>query len=869
MARVTVPGVGTFTVDDAIKSLSPEQQASEVASMVSQYQAHQAAQPPAQASEPSPGEVTENGITPGLGSNGLSDAGSAIYGALPGALQRGLNYVGSGAASTLQNILGDKSDADAIRSHLDQNALSQPSTMADLGQSLKSGKVLRALSDIPGAVLEGAPSAFPAIATTALTGGTDILAGLAAAGAGALGAVATQSGDLAAARAAHNGSSTPSLADKAIGVASAAGLGGVAGLGLGAGGSLPVRILANAAADGGQSVGQQLATTAGTTDGVQVEPGMVAGAAVAGAAGRGVLSAVHEASDAVQGMTPAARQQALIDRYNAMAPDEQTTAQNTVAANNTLQAGMSDAVGNSSPARVSGMARTQGKDLDGLIETYTNRLQALGAIDDDGASLIQKAATNAAGQQRELRDSDLKAIQGLGLPQSDTDMLTNALQQREILSDAGVVNRGTGPFGAAGRFVGVLPSVLAGGGHTISGLALIKAGGRVGGAIGDRLDSALGMNNPKLVGDAQDYGKMLDAAGVSQPANVKQQLQDAASQQGDVLGQQRALIAQQQASQAAAAQKFKLDYGDAQAINRQVTQSQNFHRSQEVGDARAIAQQMNAQRGVQVQDAVALDQQMTQAQNAQRGLQVQDAQAMDQQMNAQRGLQVQDAFAMDQQMNAQRGLQVQDATAMDRQNTAAQNFQRAQQVGDARAMNATQDRGTNLLESQGGKVAMMALRRAQAQEALNAPSDPATPTQMPASAPKAPGATPVAPQPPTLSQQAPSQPQPGVHPQSPGAYSPDLSGLPPEAHAQAARLPDWMYGLGANLEGALHGTGQARPVNMAAEVKDALASLQGRGMLPADIAHSLATHQGRVVPAVFNLIRNEMLMKNGINRMAP
>ncbi len=843
MATVTVPGVGTFTVDDAIKSLPPEQQAAEVESMVSQYKAHQASQPPAQSSDAPDLDVP-------LPIDGdAAKLGSKVYNALPGALQRGVNYTGAGVASTISNVLGATTVGGNLRASLDQDALSQPSTMSDLGQSLKSGKVLRAITDLPGAVLEGAPSALPAIAATAMTGGTDIPAGLAAAGGGALGAVATQSGDLAAARAAHNGSSTPSLADKAIGVAAAAGLGGVAGLGLGAGGSLPARILANAAADGGQSVGQQLATTVGTNDGAGVDLGQVAGAAAAGAAGRGVLAAAHGTMDAVAGMTPEARQQALIDRYNAMAPDEQRTAQNTVAANNALQGSMDDAVGNPAPARVSGMARTTGKDLDGLLQTYTDRLQALGVVDDDGAATIQKAATNAAGQQRELRDSDLQAIQNLGLPQADTDMLTNALQQREILSDAGVSNRGTGPFGSAGRFAGVLPGILAGGGHTIPGIALMKAGGRVGGAIGDRLDNVLGMNNPKLVGDAQDYGKMLDAAGVQQPPDVMQQLQDASTQQGDVLGQQRALIAQQQAAQTAAAQKFKLDYGDAQAMNRQVTQSQNFQRSQEVGDATAMDQQMNAQRGLQVQDATALDKQL----------------------DAQRGLQVQDATTMDQQMNAQRALQVQDASAMDRQNTAAQNFQRAQDVGNAQAINAAQDRGTNLLESQGGKVALMALRREQAQQmlALQSSSDLATPTQMPVSAPQAPAATPVAPQPATPAQQAPSQPQQPMPAPGPGTYSPDLAGLPLEAHAQAARLPDWMYGLGANLEGALHGTGQARPVNMAAEVKDALASLQGRGMLPADIAQGLATHQGRVVPAVYNLIRNEMLMKNGINRMAP
>ena len=84
----------------------------------------------------------------------------------------------------------------------------------------------------------------------------------------------------------------------------------------------------------------------------------------------------------------------------------------------------------------------------------------------------------------------------------------------------------------------------------------------------------------------------------------------------------------------------------------------------------------------------------------------------------------------------------------------------------------------------------------------------------------------------------------------------------------AKRLPAWVYGLGANLQDALHISGQARPVNMAGEVNDALSSLQARGWLPDDIADGLRSHSGRVVPQLYELIRNELLLRNGIDRTA-
>lgn len=91
-------------------------------------------------------------------------------------------------------------------------------------------------------------------------------------------------------------------------------------------------------------------------------------------------------------------------------------------------------------------------------------------------------------------------------------------------------------------------------------------------------------------------------------------------------------------------------------------------------------------------------------------------------------------------------------------------------------------------------------------------------------------------------------------------------GLSGPAALQAARLSPHVYALGAALQSALGASGLARPVNMAGEVNAALDRLQAKGMLEGDVAEALKSHQGRVVPMVYGLIRNEMLMHNGIDR---
>ena len=850
MATVTVPGVGTFSVDDAIKTMSPEQQAVEVSSMVRQYQAHLASQPPAAPAQDAPD------LDVPLPTDGdAAKLGSKVYGVLPGALQRGVNYAGAGVASTLSNILGATTVGGNLRASLDQDALSQPSTMADLGQSLKSGKLLRAVTDIPGAVLEGAPSAVPAIAGTMLSGGTDIPAGLAAAGAGALGAVATQSGDLAAARAAHNGSSTPSLMDKVIGVTGAGALGAVAGAGLGATGSLPARILGNGAADAGQSIGQQLATTIGTSDGASVDPGQVAGMAVAGAAGRAGMAGIGTAAGMA---SPAAREAALAGRWANLDPAEQARASAQAGAATALQQAMQDAPG-VSPAAA---ARTAAANLAGGVDGLTNRLVQQGALDRDGAGVIGSALQAARSPTMALTGDHVRAVEGLGLDEPTTSALTaglmhlDALASPDALATSGPLQSIVGASGhALGHAIGMGP---------VAGAIGSRIGGAVGGGLGSVGDAALGLGPPALLRDGARVSAMMDAAGEASPAPAGDQLAAASATARDVVSQQRQIIAQQQATDAAAAQRFGLDYGDAQVMNRQVNQAANFQRAQQVGDAGAM------------------DRQMTAGQNFQR--------AQD----------VANATAMDQQMNGQRSADIQDATALDRQRTAALNFQRGQQVGDAQAIDAAQTRGTNLLESQGGQVAMMALRRAQAQEALSPATTPQEPAGAPASPPGTSPAQPVS-SPPSASLASPdglsgaagaatnraqalaamkemapasgeAQGGPNTLIQAalgqPRNYAPDLGGLPPAALAQAARLPDWMYALGSNLENALHVSGQARPVNTHAEVLDALGSLQDMG-LPSDVVQGLATHQGRVVPLLFNLIRNTMLKKYGIDRTVP
>ncbi len=867
MARVAVPGVGTFTVDDAIKSLPPDQQAAEVESMVSQYRAHTASQPPAQASDALDLDVP-------LPTDGDSaKLGSKVYGVLPGSLQRGVNYAGAGVASTLSNILGTTRVGGNLRASLDQDALFQPSTTADMAQSLRGGQLLRAASDIPGALLEGAPQVLPALGMAALAPEA-IPAGVAAAAGGALGGIATQSGDLAAARAAHNGNATPSFGDRAVGVLAGAGLGALSGVGLEAGGTLPARLLANAAADAGQNAGQQLATTAGTRDGAQVDPASLASSAILGAAGRAGLAGVGTAASLA---SPAAREAALAGRWADMSPAEQARASAQSGAATALQQAMQDAPG-ATPAQA---ARTAAANLAGGVAGLSDRLVAQGALDRNGAGVIGSALQAARSPGMALTGDHIRAVEGLGLDDPTTAALSTGLLHLDALTSPDALAT-SGPLQAIGGATGHALGHVVGLGP-VGGAITSRIGGAVGGGLGSVGDAVLGLGQPALLRDGSRASAMLDAAGEAAPAPAGDQLAAATATARNVLDQQRQLIAQQQATDAANAQRFGLDYGDAQVMNRQVDQAANFQRAQQVGDA------------------TAMDRQMTQDQNFQRGQEVGDASAMDRQMTAgqnfQRAQDVANATAMDQQMNGQRTADIQDATVLDRQRTAALNFQRGQQVGDAQAIDAAQTRGTNLLESQGGQVAMMALRRAQAQEALS----PATTPQDPAGGPVAPpGTSPAQPvsSPSSASLESPDglsgaagaatnraqalaamralAPTPGEAQGTPnalmqalgqpGTYAPDLGGLPPAALAQAARLPDWQWGIGKSLQDALMSSGQARPVNMAEEVNNALGAMRDRGWLPPDVADGLKKHQGRIMPALYDLLRQEVLLRNGINR---
>ena len=102
---------------------------------------------------------------------------------------------------------------------------------------------------------------------------------------------------------------------------------------------------------------------------------------------------------------------------------------------------------------------------------------------------------------------------------------------------------------------------------------------------------------------------------------------------------------------------------------------------------------------------------------------------------------------------------------------------------------------------------------------------------------------------------------------SPGDYDPTgPGGLSGDAALQAQRLPAWVFGLGSALEQALHISGQPRPVNMAGEVGRALDDLEQSGALSPEMVAGLKGHDGRVVPLIYNLVRNSLLVKNGIDR---
>ncbi len=458
------------------------------------------------------------------------------------------------AQAAVANLAGDvglSGVAKSLRSSINQEDLTTPTSGAGVVQDIKAGHYGQALAAVPSAILEGAPPAGAAIAGGMAAG--PVGAALAGAGIGAV----TQGDAIARARAANNGEAAPSASDLALGVAGGAGVGALGSVGLpgaivgtaGAGlkGAL-MSTAAHATADAVMPQAGAMAGSVGTSAGARLASGSdSAAAALEGLAGRAAMAAPGLAAS----YTPSARSAALASRYAALTPDEQQMAQNTVAAHAALNDAAAATVGTPSFANARPAAMTASDAIHANVARLVGTLSQQGIIDGSDAQVIGQAMRAARSPGLALTQDHLDDIDGLGLQDSDATALKNAAVQMNLLADPASLKASVGPFqGVAhvlgGHWGGALAGTLIGGpaGATagyVAGAAIRPILSGALGSLGAALDGSLGLGLSPLDRAATNSRAMLQAAGVTVP-DAADDLQAAASQTRNAIAAQRAQI---------------------------------------------------------------------------------------------------------------------------------------------------------------------------------------------------------------------------------------------------------------------------------------------------------------------------------------
>lgn len=820
----------------------------------------------------------------------LGTAGGALEGVpILSPIVRGATHLQSGLADLATDV-GLTGVGSAIRSRLDQEDLQAPTTAATLSSDLKAGHLGAAISDLPGAALEQVPQIVPALAAGALTGGLadgPLLAASLRAGTAAALSGATQGDAIARQRAINNGRSAPDAGDLAAGVLGAAGTGAIGTLGLGGVGSGLAGALKQAAlragADGAQPELSSLAGSVGTQKGAQDASGYdMAAAALTGAVTRGALEAPSAARATVDALSPAARQAALRSQFAAMSPDAQQATATTAAAGAALRDAQAPGL-NGATLSPADAARAAIVKLSGGVSKLSGSLADEGMIDDGDRGTITDALRAAQSPTYNLTSDHLDAIKALGLDPASHEALTGALRTIDRLAPTtkpqgpgpiqGAFEEASGPVAGAvvGGLGGGVPGAIAG---AVLGRATRSILSPAMGGLGAKLDGLLGTTKPSLVLDAQRAAAMLDAAGQQVP-DTHAGLMGAIAGSKDALTQQAILLGlsqptpgediktpldlQQAATQAAALKAKQTDAAYTQAGK------------QDAADAVKARQVDAAYQGQQPDYGAAF-------------------------------------AAMEAQQQQDAALARQRVAALTTSQVAGYQSDQAAQAAALRADAASRERSANLQEQAANRISGMLYRQAgDAREAgvtgaraigVNSPEDVFAATGGLAGSPGAgpdmtgfsdPTGPPVR-SPVPVYQRTPvvmsgaiqdgsGVPQgsrgasgsvagPGGAPGGvPAAFDPTgPGGLSFDAMLQAARLPQWMFGLGTALENALQASGQARPVNMSSEVHQALDDLHTSGALNGDMVAALKAHSGKVVPLVYNLIRNAMLLRNGVDR---
>ncbi len=442
------------------------------------------------------------------------------------AAKQGFHNTGTGLAATADLAAGGPSMVgNAIRAVT-------PNTPAnyqepDLAGTLRAGS-LPSLHQLGQSLIEGAPDLAATLGAGAVAGPAGMAGYTAARGLGQNVQAAQQA----------NGDASPTLGDYARGAAGTAVDVGANLVGLkGAGG-----IVANAARDAAsQTVGnavKQGVMTAGTNQGLTIDPDEAAAVGLQAGVTRAAGGVVHAAADpaqagfnAVKGAVQNTSDAIMASRMDQ--PASVADAASIARARSMYQDAMlasSNTNGNTTPTVV--MNNVKSNLVNGIL-TPLKGFKANGDITPDEFATARLVVDQAQRHNNTVTDPDLDAaFDNLQLPSDTIDALKAGVRDLNTASTQSFLKNQTGPGQMIGNAIGQVAGVggaLATGNLPAAALAAIghNKTGALGGMIGSKVDNLIGTATPTLLLRARLADKMLSANGAQQGPDTMAGLQQA------------------------------------------------------------------------------------------------------------------------------------------------------------------------------------------------------------------------------------------------------------------------------------------------------------------------------------------------------
>ena len=552
-----------------------------------------------------------------------------------------------------------------------------------------------------------------------------------------------------------------------------------------------------------------------------------------------------------------------------LTPDAQQQVQDQATAGAMLKAAQTGATGTTLSAKLAARAAT-GQAVD-QVGSLADNLQQQGLIDQQGKGTLTDAIAAAADPKQVLTGDHLASVAGLGLDPELTSAIGGAMRSTDILSRVGIDT--PGPVEATLQAAGVplagaaLGAIGAGHHGAVVGSLVgslvkpqIAAGlGRAGAAI----DSVFGLGGSPVLKDAASSARLLNAAGVPVP-DPSGSVQDATSQSFDI-GQAQLAALQRQGQDQAAAIQMNRQHDQDQAAAWRATLADAYGTNAEADKIEAARQQMTT----------ALNARANTADTAGNWM---ERQAMAKFKGANPDVPVTGAGVL----SASTPEQVFQATGGRFGNPA----------GDPPQMNGVSAQETP--QSGGPPAAPQPAPQQPAMPAPQGPSQSPVGAVQPSQQVSAPAgiATPpagnlappggVSGRQPTASVSAPPPATPMEIAQARAAAQGLLQGTrQPQAARQAAvatmpanlqllarYLPDWVHGVGSDVQGALAASGMAQPLNYGQVAMRALGQLRDEGAISSELHDAVAGHGGRLNAGFYNALRNRALQNYRIDRIA-